>query len=70
MDGLVINGQVYYVSDMKDFIDLVRDVMGDGSAKWLEEHLEDVDEGKAELLNMIEDASHYLNEALDALSYC
>lgn len=68
MDGLVINGQVYYVKDMKDFIDLVQNIMGDDSAKWLEEHLEDVDDGKAELLTMIDDALAYLNEAMDALS--
>ena len=68
MDGLCINGQVYYVSDMKDFIDLVRDVMGDDSAKWLEGHLEDIDDGKAELLTIIDDAVAYLHEAMDALS--
>lgn len=70
MDGLIINGQVYYVRDMRDFLDLVRDKMSNDSANWLEEHLEDEDDSVAELLDMMDTASYHLNEALDALHYC
>ena len=70
MDGLLINGQLQYVKSMDDFIDLVDEYMGYDSAIWLEGHLEDTDEKVAELLDMMDNASNYLNEALDALGYC
>ena len=69
MEGLMINGQLQYVKDMNDFIDLVDKYMGYDSAKWLENHIGDVREETQQLIDMMEECAGYLNSALDSLHY-
>lgn len=43
MDGLLINGQLYYVQTKDDFVDLVAKYMGMDSEKYLQNLLNDYD---------------------------
>ena len=59
MTGLRINGQLQYVYDIQQFIDLVEKYMGDDSAKYLEQYVIDTE---LEIKNQNEKIGEILQE--------
>ena len=71
MDGLLINGEVYYVQSIDDFVHLVEDVMGLESAMWLEKYLENetvLKERLASISNGVHDIYEQISD-LDSECY-
>lgn len=71
MDGLLINGEVYYVQSIDDFVHLVEDVMGLESAMWLEKYLENetvLKERLASISNSVHDIYEQISD-LDSECY-
>ena len=54
MEGLVIDGEVYYVDDIRDFIELVDRFMGMDSSRYLSEYINDCESDISYLSEEIE----------------
>ena len=73
MDGLLINGQLYYVANQEDFLDLVLRYMGSDAETYLRELLKDYECEHVDIDSVyehIESARATLEDALDVLGVC
>lgn len=73
MDGLKINGQLHYVADQNDFIDLVARYMGMDAEQYLRDLLQECEYEPVDysaVYSAIEDARNSLDYALDELGVC
>ena len=73
MTGLRINGQLHYVADQNDFIDLVSRYMGMDAEQYLRDLLQECESESVDysaVYSAIEDAQNSLDYALSELGVC
>ena len=74
MDGLCINGQIRYVRESKDFVELIDEFMGVDASKWISEYVSDSNLEIDNLKEQIESIGRTLEQVTDVteelMEYC